>query len=141
MTNARGNPRRQQSRAVSTLASQFADMVRYASPDLIADGPDIRQLEPGWIGQVPVEVALIRVEGQASPQPMVITMSAACAWPLFSRLRPDGCGVQGQPRYVLASDTAKIVCHHDGWLPASAAWPLPARPYVPDRHSRSLILR
>ena len=29
----------------------------------------------GWVGQIPVEVALARIDG---PQPMVMTMSAAC---------------------------------------------------------------
>ena len=56
---------------------EFVGERRDAAPDVVADGTDLVDTEAFRVWQLPVDVALAGLHGQASPQPIVTTIILA----------------------------------------------------------------
>ena len=75
--------------------------------DLVADGADRLDVLPGRVVELPVEVALAREDGHASPQPMVMTTSAARTTSSVSGF--GNSWAMSMPSSAMAATTAGLI--------------------------------
>jgi hypothetical protein len=94
---------------------QFSDQFLDALVDLVADASHSREVVFGWVVERPVLVSLPGIYGQASPQPIVITTSAARTTSSVSGL--GNSSDVSMPSSAIASTTAGLISSA-GELPA-----------------------